>query len=170
MRNMFICMWLSNVPGIINYYECYRNNKEIFRSFNIQYSSTLKYTSQAHWPMARLTLTSTNSTLPNFQWSKNLLTCGKFLECDKAKNKYFKNFEGVALSHSRNLPCVSKFWDHWKFGKIEFVLVRVSLAIGQWALLVKIIWPTSPKMTNCTNICYWSSAIYYEKKKWRNGD
>jgi len=25
------------------------------------------FTSRAHWPMARLTLTNTNSTLPNFQ-------------------------------------------------------------------------------------------------------
>jgi len=43
-----------------------------------------------------------------------------------------------ALSYSRNLPYVIKFLDHWKFDNLEFVLVRVSLAIGQWARLVKI--------------------------------
>jgi len=26
-----------------------------------------------------------------------------------------------ALSHSRNLPCGSKFLHHFKFGKVEFV-------------------------------------------------
>ena len=73
------------------------------------------------WPDS---LTGTNSTLPNFQWSKNLLTCGKFLECDKATPSKFFKYLFFALSHSKNLPHVSKFLDHWKFGKVEFVLVE----------------------------------------------
>ena len=37
------------------------------------------------------------------------------------------------------MPSVRKFLDHWKFDKVEFVLARVSLAIGHKARLVIII-------------------------------
>ena len=33
---------------------------------------------------------------------------------------------------AENFLCVKKCVDHWKFGKLEIQLVRVSLAIGQW--------------------------------------
>ena len=52
----------------------------------------IKFTSRAHWSLARLTLTSTisNQNLPNFYRFTNFLTYQNFLECDKAKNNIKK--------------------------------------------------------------------------------
>jgi len=55
------------------------------------------------------------------------------------KNK-IKKSDYSFLMISRNLTCVRKFVHYWKFCRFQILLVRLSLAIGQWARLVNLKW------------------------------
>ena len=65
-------------------------------------------TSRAHWPLARLTLTSTNYNFPNFQLSTHFLTHRNFLGCDEASGRFFLLNYSFWLYHILENFCAPK--------------------------------------------------------------
>jgi len=54
---------------------------------------------------------------------------GKFLKCDKRLYSMFLYYSFLPYNILETCGTSPKYMDHWKFGRFEILLVRMSLAI-----------------------------------------